>query len=110
MICIGSCDVLFTRQIVVIRSNLTSSKGEAMSVIEKFGDAVKASEGLQEKIKAAGTDLAEIVKIANEAGFVLTEDELKAHADGKKGEMSDEDLEQVSGGALVVTYVAVVAV
>jgi len=80
-----------------------------MSAIDKFTEAVKASKELQEKIKAAGTDLAEIAKIASDAGFSISEDELKAHAESKKGEMSDEDLEKVSGGGLVaVSAVAVI--
>jgi predicted ribosomally synthesized peptide with nif11-like leader len=80
-----------------------------MSAIEEFGEAVKASTDLQEKMKAAGSDLAKIVAVASGAGFNITEADLQAYADSKKGEMSDEDLEKVSGGAIVVTYVTVVA-
>ena len=80
-----------------------------MSAIEAFGEAIKASTDLQEKMKAAGSDLAKIVAVASEAGFSITEADLQAHADSKKGEMSDDDLEKVAGGAIVVTYVTVVA-
>jgi len=72
--------------------------------IEKFGAAVKNDAVLQDEIKAAGTDLSKIVALASSKGFDFTEAELKAYSEKKKGEMSDEDLEKVSGGALAAIH------
>jgi predicted ribosomally synthesized peptide with nif11-like leader len=77
--------------------------------IEKFGEAVKNDAALQDELKAAGSDLAKIVSIAASKGFDFTEEELKEYSAKKKGEMSDEDLEKVSGGGLAaVSVVAVI--
>ena len=68
--------------------------------VEKFGEAVKNDTALQEELKAAGADLGKIVAIAAAKGFEFTEAELSEYTAKKKGEMSDEDLEKVSGGGL----------
>ena len=60
--------------------------------LKAFLEAVKADEGLQEKLKAAG-DADAVVAIAKAAGFAISADELKAQS-----EISEEELEGVAGG------------
>ena len=63
---------------------------------------LKNDVGLQEKIKGAA-DLDAALAIAKEAGLDLRKvdwDEFKAQ---KENELSDEELEAVSGGSLIIT-------
>ena len=61
--------------------------------LKAFMEAVKANDGLQEKLKAAG-DTDAVVAIAKAAGFVITAEELKRAQE----EVSEEELEWVAGG------------
>jgi predicted ribosomally synthesized peptide with nif11-like leader len=63
-----------------------------------FQEAVQADAGLQEKLKTAG-DADSVVAIAKAAGFVISAEELEAAASAQVGNLSDEDLESVTGGA-----------
>ena len=62
--------------------------------LKAFLEAVKTDTGLQEKLKAAG-DADAVVAIAKVAGFVISAEELK----NAQAELSEEELEGVSGGA-----------
>jgi len=79
--------------------------------VKAFYEKVAADEALGDKVKAVGeglagrgqtapddTALAEIVKIAGEAGFDFSADDWKA-AQGKAGELSTQDLDKVAGGS-----------
>ena len=57
-------------------------------------EALKTDAGLQEKLKGSA-DLDAAVAIANEAGFVISADELQR---AEKAEISDKDLQAVAGG------------
>ena len=61
--------------------------------LKAFLEAVKADEGLQEKLKAAA-DADVVVAIAKEAGFVIAVEAVT----GKGQELSDGELEDVAGG------------
>ena len=61
--------------------------------LKAFLEAVKADEGLQEKLKAAG-DADAVIAIAKAAGFAISADELKK----AQSEISEEELEGVAGG------------
>ena len=63
--------------------------------LKAFLEAVKADEGLQEKLKAAG-DADAVIAIAKAAGFAISADELKK----AQSEISEEELEGVAGGTL----------
>ena len=63
--------------------------------LKAFLEAVKADAGLQEKLKAA-KDADAVVEIAKAAGFVISADALKK----AQAELSDEELEGVTGGNL----------
>jgi predicted ribosomally synthesized peptide with nif11-like leader len=73
----------------------TSPTQRAMSEeqLKAFLEAVKADEGLQEKLKAAG-DADAVIAIAKAAGFAISADELKK----AQSEISEEELEGVAGG------------
>ena len=60
--------------------------------LQTFIAKVQSDEDLQKKLQAEGAD---VVAIAKEAGFVITEEALKAY---QTRELSDEDLEQAAGG------------
>lgn len=60
--------------------------------LKAFMEAVKADKALQQKLKAATDDV--IVKLAKEAGFVITAEALVSR------ELSDEELEGVAGGII----------
>ena len=62
--------------------------------LKAFLETVKRDAGLQEKLKAAGDNDA-VVAIAKEAGFSISADALK---NAPTTELSDEELEGVSGG------------
>ena len=64
--------------------------------LKAFLDKVKSDTSLQEKLKAAA-DIDAVIDIAKEAGFTVSCDEIKA-AQSAPQELSDEDLEGVSGG------------
>ena len=66
--------------------------------LKAFLEAVKADAGLQEKLKAA-TDAESVVAIAKAAGFVISAEELKREPSALQSEVSEEQLEGVSGGA-----------
>ena len=63
--------------------------------LKAFMEAVKADEGLQEKLMAAG-DADAVLAIAKEAGFLITVEVLqRAHRDAG---ISEDELEGVAGG------------
>jgi predicted ribosomally synthesized peptide with nif11-like leader len=63
--------------------------------LKGFWEAIQADPSLQEKLKDI-KDIATIESIAKEAGFEISAEDL-ANA---KQELSDEDLEQASGGTV----------
>ena len=74
-----------------------SLKAMSEEQLKAFLDAVKADEGLQEKLKAASNADA-VEAIAKAAGFVISTDELKK-AKESQAELSDEELEGNVSGA-----------
>ena len=64
--------------------------------LKAFLEAVKADAGLQEKMRAA-KDADAVVEIAKAAGFIIVAEEIEAQA-AQPYELSDEELEGVSGG------------
>ena len=67
--------------------------------LSAFLAAVKADAGLQEKLKGAA-DLDAALAIAQEAGFDLSKEDLVKHQVKQTVELSNEELEEVAGGAL----------
>ena len=65
--------------------------------LKAFLEAVKADAGLQDQLKVAADDDA-VVAVARAAGFVISAEELKK----AQAEVSEEELEGVAGGCVVV--------
>jgi predicted ribosomally synthesized peptide with nif11-like leader len=85
----------------------TTCSFQAMSEeqLKAFLEAVKADAGLQEKLKAA-KDADAVVTIAKAAGFVISADELQKAQAAQSYELSDEELEGVSGGGEIPFHIA----
>ena len=67
--------------------------------VSQFFLAVSSDSALKEKL-AAATDSVNFVKIAEESGYSFTLEDLQAHlAQHNNGELSEEELEAVAGGA-----------
>jgi len=84
----------------------------SVEAVKGFIEKVGQDEELAEKVKEAGTDVNEIIRLGKENGFEFTAEDMKALHDetAKSGEeLSDEDLEKVAGGFVTSTAVAVVA-
>ena len=75
--------------------------------VQRFAADVQDNPDLKDAATNAGTDVGALVAVANEHGYSFTTEELHAHAAAKKSELSDEELEQVAGGAVAVTVVVV---
>ncbi len=82
----------------------------SLDELKRFSKELKDDKNLQEAAKAAGTSAADVTKMANGKGYDFTEDELKQAADKSKGELSEEDLDKVAGGAVVVEAVGTTVV
>ena len=65
--------------------------------IERFSKDLKSNDALRTSIKAAGTDHASIVKAANEKGYRFTVADVQKLI--SEGELTDDQLEAVAGGA-----------
>ena len=66
--------------------------------LKAFLEAAKADAGLQKKLKGA-TELDTAVAIAQEYGFDVSKEDLVKHQAKQTVELSDEELEGVTGGA-----------
>lgn len=73
--------------------------------IERFVKDIKTNNALQLEVKKVGSNQQAFVALAKSKGYDFTLDELKKHAERKKGELSQEDLDKVAGGGGVVTTV-----
>lgn len=81
----------------------------AKEQLKSFLEAVNADNDLQEKLKAAGDDVDTLVAIAKAAGFSMISAEwLEKAQEAAEVELSDEELEAVTGG--ILPFVAAFAV
>jgi len=71
--------------------------------LKAFLEKVKGDTSLQEKLKAAAADSNAVVAIANDAGFSISAYDLKK----AQSDISDEELEQASGGTVSLCYIFV---
>lgn len=78
--------------------------------VARFSNDVKNNPELQAEFKHTGTDMDAFVSLANEKGYDFSADDVKAHAAEKSGELSDEQLDQVAGGGVVVEVVGTTVV
>ena len=68
--------------------------------VKTFYESLKSDEALQERVKAAD-DSATVIQIASEKGYEFTEQELERAMQEAivEGDLSQEELEAVAGGA-----------
>jgi predicted ribosomally synthesized peptide with nif11-like leader len=71
--------------------------------LKAFLKAIQGDTLLQERLKAAA-DADAIITIAKEAGFALSEAEIRKAQAQQTLELSEEELEDVAGGCLTITY------
>lgn len=74
----------------------------SLNEIKRFTKDLKGSAELQSAIKGAGASPEAVAGVAKEKGYDFTAEELKAAAAENKGEMSEEQLDKVAGGAVIV--------
>ena len=88
--------------ICAVRPRTTTRTVESMSddQLQAFLKQVKADVTLQEKVKAA-SDADAVVAIAKDAGFAIAVSQLEAN----QVDLSDEELEGLSGGLCLVTTI-----
>jgi len=67
--------------------------------IKRFNDAVQADAGMQDEVKALSADVEGLLAYANGKGYSFTADDVSALAG--KTDLSDDELDQVSGGQVV---------
>ena len=82
-----------------IRKRAIAFSAMSEEQLSAFFEAVKADAGLEQKLKGA-TDLDVTVAIAKEAGFDVSKLDLLNHQANQTLELSDEELEEVTGGAV----------
>lgn len=71
-----------------------------MSEIQRFNQDLKENKEMLEAVKQAGKDLAKIVAFANSKGYNFTVGDLEAST--KSGELSEEQLDKVAGGFVLI--------
>ena len=76
-----------------------------MSEIKRFNKDLSENKGMLEEVRKIGNDVPKIVAYANSKGYTFTVADVEASA--KKGELSEEQLDKVAGGTLLLTGVAV---
>lgn len=77
--------------------------------VKRFSLAVQDSPELQEEIKKIGPDLPAIAAFAAKKGYSFSAEELQQCATLQKGELSEDQLDNVAGGG-TWAHVEVVAV
>ncbi|MBK5246617.1 MAG: Nif11-like leader peptide family RiPP precursor [Peptostreptococcaceae bacterium] len=68
-----------------------------MNEIERFNKNVVEDVEMMTEVKAIGNDMDKIVAFANDKGYAFTVADLKAQTE-KDGELSENQLDEVSGG------------
>lgn len=79
----------------------------SVAEIKRFAEAVKSDSGLQSELKGVSGGEAGVASFAKGKGYDFTAEELKAHAEEMKGELSEEQLDKIAGGGDTVTAVVV---
>lgn len=73
----------------------------SISEIQRLSEELENDAALQEELYASADDLAKMVSIANGRGYDFTIEEVKEGNKNQMGELSEEELERVSGGSTV---------
>lgn len=74
----------------------------SVNEISRFQKDLKENKELQKKLIELGNDVNKIVELAKANGYDFTKNEIDELIQNKKaGELADEDLEKVAGGAVL---------
>ncbi len=73
--------------------------------IERFNTDVKADSKLQEEVKAKATSIRSLVEVAKAKGYDFSVDEVKEYARSQNKELSDDQLDAVTGGRIPIIVV-----
>ena len=74
----------------------------AAEEIHRFAKDLTSSAALKAEVKALGTDQAAILALANTKGYQFTMADVEALGESAGGELSDEQLDRVVGGAVIL--------
>ena len=83
------------------------SKSETTARLEEFNKKISEDEALKARVEAIGDDMDAAVALAAEFGFTFTVDDLEAlkpSSDLPQGELSEDQLDNVAGGATQNRY------
>ncbi|MBK5246615.1 MAG: Nif11-like leader peptide family RiPP precursor [Peptostreptococcaceae bacterium] len=72
--------------------------------IKRFNEAVSKDVDMQAALKAIGTDIEAIIEYADKNGFEFTKEDIK-EIQSRDMELSEDDLDTVSGGIVGVAIV-----
>jgi predicted ribosomally synthesized peptide with nif11-like leader len=78
--------------------------------IERFNNDVKTNKELQEEVKAKATSIRSLVEVAKAKGYDFSVEEVKEYARAQGKELSDEQLDAVTGGRIPIIIVLPVTV
>jgi len=84
----------------------------SQEAVKEFFKKIGEDEELTEKVKEAGTNVNELIRLGMECGCEFTPEDLKfVHEELTKSgdELSDEDLEKVAGGFVTAAVAAAMA-
>ena len=81
----------------------------SLKEMERFDKTVKNDPEMLKELKNMGTDVESVVRFANQKGFAFTVDDIK-NVQAGGGDLSDEELDQVSGGVIGIVLLQLVTV
>ena len=81
----------------------------SLKEMERFDKTVKNDPEMLNELKNMGTDVESVVRFANRKGFDFTVDDIK-NVQAGSGDLSDEELDQVSGGVIGIALLQMVTV
>jgi predicted ribosomally synthesized peptide with nif11-like leader len=74
------------------------------SDLERFVGDIKNKPGLQSDLKSKGGGPASVVDVARAHGYDVSMEDIRQYAVAHGHELTDEELEQVTGGVSVIVY------
>jgi predicted ribosomally synthesized peptide with nif11-like leader len=78
--------------------------------IERFNNDVKSNNKLQEEVKAKATSIRSLVEFAKAKGYDISVDEVQEYARSQGKELTDDQLDAVTGGRIPVVVLPVIVV
>jgi predicted ribosomally synthesized peptide with nif11-like leader len=73
----------------------------SLEEVKRLEADAKTKEAVREKLKDAGAEPSKLAAVASSMGYSVSEADINQYIAGKKSAMSQQDLDQVSGGSAV---------